>query len=160
MQAQTDALCPLRVCNSSHSHTNDKCTFVQHHARNQQNKVNSCAKRERRNCYTVAREMSHCYPHFHHNSKISKVAWYLLVPWLRLLRLGSALPMQSFHLWRPFCGLVFGLEVWSYAPQRKHTDLRAPWFPPKGQPITFVGVLVDGTPARISPRISALNFRP
>ena len=80
---------------------------------------NSCAKHERRHCYTIAREASHCYPHLHHDSKISKVAWYLLVPWLRLLRLGSAFPVQSFHLWRPFCSLAFGLEVWSYAPQRK-----------------------------------------
>ena len=117
MQAQTDALCPLRACNSSHSHTNDKCTFVQHQRATK--KFNSCGKLERRNCYTVTREMSHCYPHFHHDSKISKMAWYLLVPWLRLLRLGTALPVQSFHVWRPFCGLVFGLEVWSYAPQRK-----------------------------------------
>ena len=109
--------------------------------------INSCAKRERRNCYTVTREMSHCYPHFHHDSKISKVAWYLLVPWLRLLHLGSAFPVQSLHLWRPFSGLVFGLEVWSYV---EHTDLRAPWFPPN-QPITFVGLLVEGTHARIRP---------
>ena len=116
MQAQTDAPCPLHAYSSSHSHTDDKCTFVQHQGAN---KINSCAKSERRNCYTVTREMFHCYPHLHHDSKISKVAWYLLVPWLRFLCLGSALPVQSFHLWRPFCGLVFGLEVWSYAPQRK-----------------------------------------
>ena len=86
MQAQTDTLCPLRACNSSHSHTNDKCTFVQHQGATKTKLT--AVESVNVGIVTVTREMSHCYPHFHHDSKISKVAWYLLVPWLRLLRLG------------------------------------------------------------------------